>query len=487
MAASDMYDDWTEEEPSGFGVSPLETWGNYMFIDGLANAKLEFLALRSTEPTDIRLIGRPHQEHILPFLTTRKRQPLASEVGKLYAFRSAWKLRVVRYFGPKGDEEDRSPAAAQLHWIDDWSPHKRREFRDKGERPPKMFASLVSARAPTVSRTQARFNDFWSENNMNSSVREGTLMLFTTAMCMNHGRVECSPESPVAALMLLNYSAMRSLETLVFAERPDYRLPDNATHDILETYDELGKRFMTPDLVNPAGAPVLRVSYHKQKAKARSGGGGKSSGGFQGNRYECNVIERSNGSPAMMAADEKYQHGVYRPPEELFKFMTPEEQRELVLGRASDGDWADFIVSCLRGTYLEVAPQERGFQAEDRAEAAKAAEAQDLRGAIGVGGNDDAFIDGNDEAPVEQDRLGTFDSASAYDRGLGDPVPAKAGEAPAKSTPVAQAMALPDGASAFNSRPESAAEPAVTTTADDPNEVERSRLSAEERLKRLSS
>lgn len=417
--SEELYDDWLEEDPSRHGTSVLETFGNKMFIDGLRGSGLEYMSLNAKEHTDMRLVGMPTSfalargivtqqyadmigEGVLPFLVTRKRNhTITDPVDTLYTFRSAWKLRVVRYFGPDGEEGDRSPAAAKLHWIDDWSPHMRKQFRKEGRPPPKMFASVVMARAPSVSRGQARFHDFYNEDAFYSPVKEGQLMLFTIGLCTNHGRVECSPDNPCASLFLLNFSAMRSLEELCYATREGYHFPDNCTLEALDTYQELSRRFMNPDLVHPKGAPMLRITYHKQKASRKEASGEKRRGGnFQGNRYECTLLNRPNTNQvALFGCPVDRQEHIWVPPEKIFNFMTPQEQRDFVLERASNYDWADFIIECLKGTDLAPSEVVQGTSAE-RAQQAKAAENARIREAI------DTFDTSDDDGSDVVDMLG---------------------------------------------------------------------------------
>lgn len=365
MTADDFFD--APETPSS--KSKWQSWGYYYFKDGLRHANVDFLEPNKEQQSVMRVAGRPvlnssgQVVDVKPFLQPRPSRRLSEAADKLFSPSVCYPVRVVRYFGPMPEkgEDGKREGPPQLHFIDEHPPHVRRQYMRDGLPLPPTCMDILLGRAPSVVGRYNKYRKFYQpDNDFESCLRKPTTVWFLNGLCLNHGKVDCSPDNPLSALHLLGWTAYKSMMDLLLTENPGYVYPEGADHTLIGTRTELARRFVNPDLTNPDGAPALVFTYHKQKRKSVSGGsGGESRKAMDGNRYAASL------SSEIYPFSLELQTRMWTPPEDLFWYPSPLEAYNLMLTHASDPDWYDFLVLLARGTDLDTQPeQEPGVSME---------------------------------------------------------------------------------------------------------------------------
>lgn len=365
MSANDSSDDFFDAPETPGRRSKWEQWGYFYFKDGLQKANVDFVEPNKEESSIIRVSGRPtfdangNVTGIMPFLRPRPSRNLSDPAEKLFAPTVCYEVRVVRYVGPRPemDDDGRREGPPQLHFIDEWSPAVRRQYAAEGRQLPPTCCDLLLAKAPSVVARNSKYGKYFkSDDDFNSCLRRPTKIWFLNGLCMNHGKVECSAENPIAVIHLLTWTGYKSMMDLVLEENKAYTYPEGANHAKIGTREELARRFVCPDLTNPEFAPALVFTQHKQKRRSSKSKG--ESGNVEGNKY---VATLSNDLYPFSVED---QVRMWTAPEDLFYYPTPEEAFNLMLNHAGEEDWLDFLLLLAKGTDLEQPESVRGAELE---------------------------------------------------------------------------------------------------------------------------
>jgi hypothetical protein len=367
MSADDYFD--APETPSR--TSKWEKWGYKLFANGLLDANVDFLEPNASEPSIMRIAGRPivngaTVEGVDPFLRAKPSRRLSEPAERLFGLTTCYQVRVVRYVGPapEFDQETRKRIGPpQLHFIDEFPPDVRREYISSGRPLPQTCMDILLAKAPTTVARHPKFGVYYRpDDDFHSALRRPTNVWFLHGLCLQHGKVDCDEDDPLPAIHLLTWSSYRSLLDLVLEENDGYTYKEGATHESVSTREELTRRFKCPELTNPEGAPAVVFTSHKQKRRS-SKSGKKDGRQMEGNRYVATLTPETYPFPAELQAN------IWNHPRELFWYPTPKEAYELLINNASENLWRDFLYHLAQGTDLETSESVRGVNAEEKPEA----------------------------------------------------------------------------------------------------------------------
>ena len=376
MSADDFFD--APETPGR--KSKWEQWGYHLFKDGLLKSNVDYLEPNKTEPSIIRVTGRPILDgggkptgEIMPFLRPRPSRQLSDPATKLFSPTVCYQVRCVRYVGPnppKDSEGDRD-GPPQLHFVDEWPPSMRRKYAEEGRQLPPTCTDILLAKAPSlVARFPAFGKYFKPDDDFHSALRRPANVWFLNGWCVNHGKVDCDANDPLPMIHLLTWTGYSSMMELIYKERESYLYPEDCTHELAGTRAELNKRFVVPDLTDPEGAPLLIFTSKKQKRKSEKGGK-KGKGEMKGNRYEASL---SSEIQPLLAAQ---QIKTWTPPEDIFQYLKPLEVFQLMLNSAGEEGWLNFLYHLAKGTDLEQAQSVPGMELADASVTLQAQAAED--------------------------------------------------------------------------------------------------------------
>lgn len=350
MSNNTWFDDDVQSSARSGGASFLERGGNFMFINGLeTEPRLEYIFPSSEGVMRVRFLGRPMDkvEDVNPFRRIKKIVPITEMVENSFALDPMWKFRTVNFLGPKPEEGD---FGTRLHLMDDFTPEQKRWYKGKNMPLPLTFCEILYNRAPDVVRRESRFEQFWQPKNFKDNcVPMPQYKYFSLCVCVEHTKLDCSEEQMVPCLLSLQQSAFNSLFGAVMEERSGYTLPRGADHEYFLDKKHLKERFIAPDLADCDDGVLVSFKYHDQKKAVKSAIGKRRQNDRMGCYYEASLGTKP--FPIDFDVCKTY----YKDPSEIFRFMTPEEQRDFVLSKAPSKDWEDFIYKCLEYTPLAVA------------------------------------------------------------------------------------------------------------------------------------
>jgi hypothetical protein len=352
MSAYDAWSDVTGLEVQDDSGRRPSNIGIYLF-DETRPVIPELVYLSMAGQVMVRVVSEPVYENgkavdVKPILQVRPSADLNSPVGQMYFSPGAMTLNYCRFWGtPSSDKDSQLPV---FHFLDQHHPAVVAKCREEGTNPGPTFSEIVWRKAESVVAGYPQFSNFLgSDDERNNAIRKGRHMTFLQCALMQHPKVECDVADPVPAILMLSKTAAKSYYELLLAEREGYVYPEGTTYEWLSTRDGVNGRFLNGDLADPQYGRAVIFAGHSQKRRSKNSlsGSRRSGGDFEGSHYVAELTDQAY----PMAPD--LQAIVYNNMREMFWFPTPEETRDLILGRADDL-FADFIRLCLKGSELEV-------------------------------------------------------------------------------------------------------------------------------------